>query len=208
MKIELNFGRRSLFAILMIAIAVGTYFGVIKWQRNRTNQQAEAQKTIWKLVDYENEDDGLKIKYPDTFVTGKIAEESKKKEGILFKLVRTNPPTLITVWQETGLGMVEAYVKQPLLEYLKGNVERSYKVNFNDYKQEKIEDDKLAGSDAFTVWFTFQDKQKDYREKIKQSVAVKDKTAYYFQCMAPENVWYQAEPGCNIARDNLELLSK
>jgi hypothetical protein len=47
---------------------------------------------------------------------------------------------------------------------------------------------------------------KDYREKIELFVFVKDKTAYYLQCMAPETQWSPAAPSCALIKNSFEFV--
>lgn len=168
-------------------------------------QQQLAKEAEPKLITYEGKDYNLKLNYQDTFTQVKISDSEKQNDHTMLRLVRIDPPELITIWQETGLGALDLLIKKPLLEYLKGSVDKRYSTDYNDFKKEKIEDTKVAGLDSFVVWFTFQDKAKSYREKIKLYVFVKDKVAYYLQCMSPESQWSHAEQSCDIVKDSFEL---
>lgn len=183
---------------------LGVFFVVNKsWQ----SQSDEESTQEVRLLDYEDQDYNFNLKYPEDLVRVKITEEDKKN-SIILRLLRINPPMLVNIWKETGLGMVDMLIKKPLLEYLKTNLDKRYPAEFNDFKKEKIEDTKVAGLDAFTVWFTFQDKEKDYREKIKVFVFVKDKSAYYLNCMTPDVQWQYAEPSCDIIKNNFSFIEK
>lgn len=195
-----------IFVVPIISlISLGTFLLISKpWQDQSKN---EVKKEV-KLLDYESQEYGFKLKYPDDFIEGKIAEEDKNKNPIMLKLVSVEPPALATVWKETGLGLLALYSKKPLLEILKANVDSMYPSKYNDFQKEKFEDSKLAGLDAFTVWFTFQDPDKDYREKIKLTVTIKDNIAYYLQCMAPVEMFTYAEPSCDLISTSLQFLMK
>lgn len=184
---------------LILIVAMGTYFITKKpWQ-----EKPEPKKEV-KLLDYQNDQFGFSLKYPENFVIGKIKEDDQKKDPLMAKLVRTDPPTLILVWKE-GLGMVESLLKKPLLEYLKENVERKYKIDYKDFKLEKIEDAKLGNQDGFIAWFTFQDPNKKYREKIKLIATTKDKSGWYIQCQAPTEMWSEAEPACDAIKESFQF---
>lgn len=172
----------------------------------RKNQSKPVEKPPEvKLIAYEDKTFGFKLKYPEGFVVGKIAEKDQENDPLMLKLVRENPPTLVLYWKE-GLGVVEAFIKKPLLEYLKDNIDRKFTAEYNDFKKEKVEETDLAGLSAFTVWFTFQDPKKSYREKIKLTVTQKNSVGYYLSCMAPEPMWEFAEPSCDIIKEGLEFL--
>lgn len=164
-----------------------------------------SKSTPVKLVAHQSSEFGFKLQYPEGFVLGKVPSE-QKKNPIMLRLVRLEPPTLMTLWKETGLGILDLTIKKPLLYYLKTNIDRKYSHDFQDFKKEKIEDTTLGDLEAFTAWFTFQDPQKSYREKIKLTVAEKDKQAWYLQCLAPEAMWELAEPSCDLVKNSFAFL--
>lgn len=190
---------------IIIFIGLGIFLLISKPWQSQSN--SESQKEV-KMLDYESQEYGFKLKYSQDFILGKISEEDQKKNPMMLKLVRVEPPALATIWKEMGLGLLDLYSKKPLLEILKANIDGVYPSKYNDFQKEKLEDGKVTNFDAFTVWFTFRDKEKTYREKIKLSVFVKDKTAYYLQCMAPESQWQYAESSCDIIKDNFSFLEK
>lgn len=207
MKLPVAISKQDIYYLIPIILILGIgIFLLIQKPWQSENGQVKSEEI--KQVAYQSAEYGFKVKYPEGMVEGKIPEEQQKKDPIILKLVQVDPPLLVTIWQEQGLGILDMYVKKPLLEYLKGNVDRRYGAEYNDFKKEKLEDTKLAGLDAFTVWFTFQNKEKTYREKIKLAVTVKDKTAYYLQCMAPAEVWDTVEPSCDIIKDSFEFVEK
>lgn len=190
------------FASVLLIGGGGIYLFLKKpWQK-----PAEKLPEV-KLLDYEDTKYGFRLKYPEVFVVGKIAEKDQESDPLMLKLVRENPPTLVLYWKE-GLGVVSAFIKQPIFDYLKGNIDRKYGAEYNDFKKEGLEDTTLAGLEAFTVWFTFQDPEKEYREKIKLTVAIKDNAGFYLQCMAPEEMWQFAEPACDKIKGSFEFIER
>lgn len=189
---------------IFLLIILGIFLLINKpWQ----NQSEEELKTEVKLLDYESQEYGFKLKYSEDFVQGKLPQE-QPKDPLMLKLVRIEPPTLVNIWKESGLGILNLYIKKSLLEYLKNNLDTKYAKEYNDFQKEKMEDSKIAGLDAFTVWFTFQNKEKDFREKIKLTVTVKDNIAYYLQCMAPKEMFTYAEPSCDLISTNFQFMEK
>lgn len=157
------------------------------------------------LTVYQSDQFKFTLKYPEGFVVGQISPEDQKKDPLMAKLIREEPPTLVLFWEE-GLGMLNALIKKPTLEYLREQVDRRYSIEYKDFQKEKVEDTTLSGLPAFSVWFTFQDPDRTYREKIKLTVTTKDGKDYYLQCMAPVVMWEKAELSCNIIRENFQFL--
>ncbi|EKD56178.1 MAG: hypothetical protein ACD_58C00278G0001 [uncultured bacterium] len=192
--------------VIILIIALGTFLLIKKSWQNKSDGQIKGVEI--NLLDFDDKDNLFKLKYPDDMVIAKLTDEQKKKDQIVFQLVQPKVGERNSVLIEKGLGVVEAFIKQPLLEYMKGNIDLKFGTSFSDYKKEKVEDSKLAGLDAFTVWFTYMDQDKNYRQKIKMSVTVKDKTGYYLICQGPEEIWSRIEPSCDIIKDNFSFIEK
>lgn len=202
----LNLSKKQIMFIvipIILIISIGIFVLITKpW--NRSKEQVKGAQIT--LLDFEDKDNLFKLKYPDDMVIAKLTDGQKKKDKIVFQLVQPEIGERNSVLIEKGLGIVEAFIKQPLLEYLKGNVDIKFGTSFSDYKKERVENTKLAELDAFTVWFTYMDEVKNFRQKIKMSVTVKDKTGYYLICQGPEAIWSQIEPSCDIIKDNFSFL--
>lgn len=208
MQLTISINRKTIILIIIVTLitALGVFLFIKKPWQNRSDGQVKGAQV--NLLDFEDKDNLFKLKYPDDMVIAKLTDEQKKKDKIVFQLVQPNIGERVSVLIEKGLGMVEAFIKQPLLDNLKGNIDKRFGSSFTEYKKEKVEDSKLAGLDAFTVWFTYMDDVKNFRQKIKMSVTVKDKTGYYLICQGPEEIWSQIEPSCDIIKDNFSLLEK
>lgn len=205
MEMHLVLARKLLISsfALVLFLGIGVFLFVTKpWL---AFVKKEAPKSEVKVLTYQDDKFKFKVQYPEGFVLGKISPESQVKDPVMLKLVRQEPPTLVLVWQE-GLGMVGAFVKKPLLQHLRENIDRRYGSEYRDFKKEKVEDATLAGLPAFTVWFSFQDPQKTYREKMMFTATVIESKGYYLQCQAPEAMWDYAEPSCNLIKANFEFL--
>lgn len=208
MQLTISITKKTLYYLIpiILIIALGVFLVVKKPWQNKSDGQVKGVQV--NLLDFEDKDNLFTLKYPDTMVIANLTDEQKKNDKIVFQLVQPDIGERVSVLIEKGLGMVENFIKKPLLEYMKDNIDKKFKVSFADYKKEKVEDSKLAGLDAFTVWFTFQDPDKDYRQKIKMIVTTKDKTGYYLICQGPEEIWSQIEPSCDIIKDNFSFFEK
>lgn len=203
--VRLAITKRIILFILFLFLLLGLgFFLWVKKPWSAFTKEKSPEPEV-KLLNYQDDRFKFKVQYPVGFVLGKISPASQVKDPVMLKLVREEPPTLVLVWQE-GLGMVGAFVKTPLLQYLQEQIDRKYKVDYHDFKKEKVEKSQLAGLESFTVWFTFQDPQKSYREKIKLTVTTKNNVGVYLQCQAPEAMWDFAEPSCDVIKNNFEFL--
>ncbi len=205
MEMRLVITRKLFYSSLVLALFLGLGVFIYVKKPWLAFVKKESSKTEVRLLNYQDDKFKFKVQYPEGFVLGRISPASQVKDPVMLKLVREEPPTLVLVWQE-GLGVVGAFVKTPLLEYLQGQVDRKYKVDYHDFKKEKVERSQLAGLEAFIVWFTFQDPQKSYREKIKLTVTTRNNVGIYFQCQAPEAMWEYAEPSCDLVKNSFEFL--
>lgn len=188
-------------------IIIGLIIYVIFSYSDFKKSSAKLKEKPIKLISYENKNFGFKLKYPEDFVEGKIKSEDQRKDPLMLKLFREDPPTLVLFWQE-GLGIVANLIKQPLIEYLRDNVDRRYGAEFNDFKKERQENLKISNLDGFFIEFTFQDKEKKYREKIKEMIIIRESSAYHLQCLAPVERWLAAQKTCEVIRKNLQFISK
>jgi len=203
---RISLGKVWLKMLVLVTVVAAVGGSVLLWRRGGGGREtAMAPLAAVEWVDYTDPSGEVSLKHPSSFVLGKVPEGEDGKEQFGFRLVRVNPPTLVRVWKE-GLGVVAAFVHQPLLDYLKNNLNRRYASEFPDYSPEKLEGTVWRDLPAFSAWFTFQDPQKSYREKIRLTVVVKEQTAYYLQCMAPEGVWEHAEPSCDLIQNNFQFL--
>jgi|GEM_PF-3214267 len=209
MKLTINFTKQTILYLIpvFLLITLGIFLAINKpWQKDTSQGQVKGQEI--KLLDFEDKENLFKLKYPDYMVQASLTDEQKKKDKIVFQLVRPEIGERNSVLIERGLGIVEAFIKQPLLENMKSNIDQKFGMSFQDYKKEKVEGGKLAGQDAFTVWFNYHDSQKNYRQKVKMTVSVKDKIGYYLICQGPEEIWSQIEPDCDLIKDNFQFLEK
>lgn len=197
--------RKLILIIFLCLLSGGLVFFLLRTRPWLRFKRSVSKPPAVKVLDYQDEVAKIRLKYPEGFNVGQLSQENRDQDLLLLKLVRVEPPTLVISWFE-GLGLLEAFTKRPLLEQLKDNVERRYSAEYKDFKKEKIEGTTLAGLPAFTVWFTFQDPKKTYREKIRLTVTVKESKGIYLQCQAPEAMWDFAEPSCDLIKNSFAFL--
>lgn len=190
--------------LLILIIIVLVIFLILSYADFLKKRSAQSKEIPVRLKNYESKNFSFKLKYPEDLIEGKIKPEDQEKDPLMLKLVRENPPILILFWQE-GLGIVANLIKQPLIEYLRDNVDRRYSVEFNDFKKEKQENLKIGNLDGFSVEFTFQDKEKEYREKIREIIIVRENNAYHLQCLAPVEEWSSAEKACQAIKKSFQF---
>lgn len=205
-KLLKKYQSQLIIAILGLTIVGLIIYAIFSYSDLKKSLAKPKEKPV-KLISYENQDFGFKLKYPEDFVEGKIKSEDQQKDPLMLKLVREDPPALILLWQE-GLGMVANLIKQPLIEYLRDNVDRRYGAEFNDFKKEKQENLKIGDLDGFFVEFTFQDQNKNYREKIREAIFVKNNDGYHLQCLAPVERWLPAEKACEAIENSFSWYKK
>lgn len=197
--------KKFLIILVLIIIIIIVYIITKELTQNKSEPEIKGTKT--ELLTYTNEENGFRLKYPGNFVIGNIPEKEDNKDPIIIRLVSPEPAGVIMLKKESGLGALNLFVKKPLLEYLKSNIDKRYEIEYNDFKKERVEEIKLAGLDAFTVWFTFQDPDVKDKERIKLTVTVKDNVGYYIQCMAPVKTWSQTDESCNQVIESFEFIN-
>lgn len=168
-------------ASFVLLVVLGLSFGIYKWK---------SSQVAWK--DYTNEELGVRLSYPETFVEETLSEQYQKA-NIVFRITKNNPQAFFSLRYEDGLGIMKAFGNKDILGQLVAAVDRRYPTGFPDYKKDNYQDVTLAGEKAARFDFTYIGADKETRVRQRLVVVVKDETAYYLSAQAPENDFFKSE---------------
>ncbi|MCA9388924.1 hypothetical protein KC644_04195 [Candidatus Berkelbacteria bacterium] len=147
---------------------------------------------------------GFKINYPSTFTPKEILD--KDKDEVSLEIVQPAPQLTVTVWQESGLGLLETFSSQPLLQQLRDNVDRRFSSAYPEIEKEGVNGVDLAGQEAFSVQLTFRRPKALNRERMHLTVTTRNESAYYVQCLTPVADWDEVKELCLAITGSFEFL--
>lgn len=176
--------RRRIFlaaAGFVLLILLGGGLGFYKWK---------SSQVAWET--YTNEELGVKLSYPETFIE-EVLSEQYKEANIVFRIKRGGPPASFSLRYEGSLGIMEAFGGKSILEKLVAAVDRRYPINFPDYEKTDFRDITLAGEKAVQFDFIYTGADGKTRAKQRFVIIVREETAYYLAAQAPESEFKKSE---------------
>ena len=154
----------------------------------------ETSKISWKR--YANEELGVRLSYPETFVEEVLSEQYQKAD-IVFRIKREDPSAFFSLRYEGELGIMKAFGGDDILDQLITAINRRYPGRFPDYKKEDYEEVVVAGERAARFDFTYIGTDGKTRVRQRFVLVVKDDVAYYLSCQSPEEEFFQFEKDCD-----------
>lgn len=151
-----------------------------------------------------DQDRGFEIDYPSSFLPQVIAEDDAAEVSL--EIEQSSPELMVTVWQESGLGLLETFSSKPLLKQLRDNVDRRFTSAYPKIEKEGVKDAILGGEEAFSVQLTFLRPKASSRERMFLTVTTKNDSAYYVQCLGPVDDWDRASEACFAITQSFKFL--
>ena len=146
-------------------------------------------KPKWET--YINDSLDVQLEYPRTFAETPI-DEQNEEVGVVFRIEREKPNALFSLRYEEGLGALKL-AGGTVFEALVATINRRYPDRFPDYKKDVFDEFILGNEKAALFDFTYTGADGETRIKQRFVVVVKDNTAYYLSCQAPEKEFFKSE---------------
>lgn len=179
--------------ILLVFLGLGLWF-----------YKKESSKVSWKS--YTDNELGVELSYPETFVKDKISDEDKKAR-IVFRATRKEPSALFSLRYEDGLGLLKTFGGKDILANLVAEIDRRYPDRFPDYKKENYKESVVANEKTAQFDFSYLGTDGETRIRQRFVVVVKDTAAYYLSCQAPEKEFFKSEKDFDRMINSIEFIN-
>lgn len=162
----------GVFVVLFVATVSTVLF------MKNDNNVAQDQTNVLAIYQISDQSSGVSLSYPDPLTSDQLTD-TDREDGFLFRLTSQDPPTIVSIRQETGLRAVTTLANVDVLDLLSANAEKALPDRYPGYSVLSENQLSVGGKDAVEIVFTYNGPSS---ENVQQKLLIIEKdpnTAVY-----------------------------